>query len=141
MISQHFLYLALLILLSASGCGQNRNNSPPWERLPAGDGIRYVEKLTHDPAVDPLYLAKMTYDDAAALQRVLDTFGLVPRGENDDNTTFTTMLDDSQPTWFPLTDVTDVYYYPANPEEDYLSNLWVNAEEKVMILEIWFYDP
>ena len=83
----------------------------------------------------------MTYEDAAALQRVLDTFGLVPRGENDDNTTFTTMLDDSQPTWFPLTDVTDVYFYPANPDEYDLTNLWVNAEEKVMILEIWFYDP
>ncbi len=147
MTSQRFLCLTLLISLSISGCGNlaltgpDRKNTAPWERLPEGNGICYVEKLTHDPAVDPLYLAKMTYDDVEALQLVLDTFGLVPRNEKDDESTFTTMLDDSQPTWFPLTEVTDIYVYPARHDEDYVSNLWVNADEKVMILEVWFYDP
>ena len=139
--NQRTICLALLLLFIASGCGKiplispNRKNFPPWEKLPEGNGIRYVEKLTRDPGIDPLYLAKMIYDDDTALQLVLDTFGLVPRDDAHDDSTFTTTLGDSQPSWFPLDGVTHVYVYPSKPNEEYVSNLWVNADEKVMILE------
>ena len=141
MMNQRFLCLVLVLLFTVIGCGKiplispNRKNFPPWEKLREGNGIRYVEKLTRDPGIDPLYLVKMTFDDDEALQLVLDTFGLVPRDETHDESTFTSTLGDSQPAWFPLTGVTHVYVYPSKPNEEYVSNLWVNADEKVMILE------
>ncbi|MCA9199473.1 MAG: hypothetical protein KDA87_18130 [Planctomycetales bacterium] len=141
MANQRIRCLALLVLFAVSGCGKiplispNRKNFPPWEKLPEGNGIRYVEKLTRDPGIDPFYLAKMTYHDGDALQLVLDTFGLVPRDETHDASTFTSTLGDSLPAWFPLDGVTHVYVYPSKPNEEYVSNLWVNADEKIMILE------
>ena len=141
MTNQRFLCLVLLVLLTVAGCGKiplispNRKNFAPWEKLPEGNGIRYVEKFARDPGIDPLYLAKMTYDDDTALQLVLDSFGLVPRDDTHGESTFTTTLRDPQPSWFPLNGVTHVYVYPSKPDEEYVSNLWVNADEKVMILE------
>ena len=141
MTHQRVLCFTLLLLFAVAGCGKipiispNRKNFPPWEKLPEGNGVCYIEKLTRDSGIDPLYLAKMTYDDDSALQLVLDTFGLVPRDDTHDDSTFTTTLNDSQPAWFPLEGVTHVYVYPAKHNEEYVSNLWVNADEKTMILE------
>ncbi len=141
MANQRVLCMSLLLLVACSGCGKiplispNRKNFPPWEKLPEGNGIRYVEKLTRDPGIDPLYLAKMTYEADAALRLVLDRFGLVVRKDAHAGSTFTGTLGESQPDWFPLDSVTHVYVYPSRPGEEYVSNLWVNADEKVMILE------
>ena len=127
------------MLLCVIGCGkipllsENRKNFAPWEKLPEGNGIHYVEKLTRDPGIDPLYLAKMTYDDDTALQNVIDTFGLVPHVGPDEPSTFTTTLN-PVPTWFPLQNVTVVYVFPPGSHE-YVSNLWVDNDSKTMILE------
>ena len=138
----HFVsYLALPLLFAFTGCGKiplispNRKNFPPWEKLPEGNGIRYIDRFTRDSGIDPLYLAKMSYDDDAALQLVIETFGLVPRDETHGDLTFTTTLGDSKPPWFPLQGVTDVYVYPSRDGEEYVSNLWVDSNNKVMILE------
>lgn len=127
------------MLFCALGCGrtpvlsENRTNFPPWEKLPEGNGIHYVEKLTRDPGIDPLYLCKMTYDDDSALQNVISTFGLIPHQGPDEPATFTTTLDPA-PTWFPLHKFTDQYVFPQGRHE-YVANLWIDKESKTMILE------
>lgn len=127
------------LLLCTLGCGkipllsENREGFPPWEKLPEGNGIHYVEKFTRDPGTDPLYLAKMTYADDAALRTVIHTFELVPHEGPDRPSTFTTTLDPAPP-WFPLKNVTDIYAFPSGTNE-YVSNLWVDRQSKVIILE------
>lgn len=136
------IQLAIVVaLLGTLGCGkipllsENRKNFPPWEKLPEGNGIHYVEKLTRDPGIDPIYLAKMTYEDDAALERVIQTFGLIPHQGPDEPSTFTTLLKPVPP-WFPLTKVTQVYVYVFEGEsQDYVANLWVDRDSKTMILE------
>ena len=129
----------VVLLLCVLGCGkipalsENRKNFPPWEKLPEGNGIHYVEKLTRDPGIDPLYLAKMTYANEAALENVIRTFGLVAHQGPDEPSTFTTTLNPA-PKWFPLNKVTDVYAFPPGSDE-YVANLWVDKESKTMILE------
>jgi hypothetical protein len=133
------LIVGHILLLSSSGCGktpllsENRKNFPPWEKLPEGNGIHYVDKLTRDPGIDPLYLAKLTYHDEAALQKIIDTFGLVPHNGTDEPSTFTTTLN-PPPTWFPLQTVTDRYVFPPGQHE-YVANLWVDKESKTAIIE------
>jgi hypothetical protein len=136
--------LMVLTLLAMAicpvGCGQlplvseNRKNFAPWEKLPEGNGVRYLEKLIRDPGHDPLYLAKISYDDEAALQKVLDTFGLVPDDSVGEPSTWTGTLD-PPPKWFPLPRVTNRYVFPIVPEHDYVSNLWVDKDSRTAILE------
>lgn len=127
------------VLLCIFGCGkipllsENRKDFAPWEKLPEGKGIHYVEKFSHAPGTDPFYLAKMRYDDDAALQTVIATFGLVPHQGPDEPSTFTRLLSPAPP-WFPLKNVTDVYIFPAGQHE-FVSNLWLDKKAKTMILE------
>lgn len=133
------LNVCIAFLFTSSGCGkipllsENRKSFPPWEKLPDGNGIHYVEKLTRDPGIDPLYLAKLTYDDDAALQKIIDTFGFVPHDGIEEPSTFTTTLN-PQPNWFPLPTVTDLYVFPSGQHE-YVANLWVDKESKTAIIE------
>lgn len=142
MTRRRLIMLISLFFVTFAGCGKiplispNRKDFPPWEKLPEGNGVTYLEKFTYDPGIDPVYLAKMRYDDHAALQLVIDTFGLVPRDDINEVSSFAEILGDEKPRWFPLDDVTDIYVYPSGEDEfEYVSNLWINATEKVMILE------
>lgn len=133
------LIVCIALLFTSSGCGkipllsENRKSFPPWEKLPDGNGIHYVERLTRDPGIDPLYLAKLTYDDDTALQKIIDTFGFVPHDGIGEPSTFTTTLN-PQPNWFPLPTVTDLYVFPSGQHE-YVANLWVDKESKTAIIE------
>ena len=137
------LSIAVLAILSV-GCSfplinPNREGFAPWEKLPDGNGITWINKYSHDPGIDPLYLASFRYDDDVALQLVIDTFGLSPRPENTEVATFTDTIPDSI-SWFPLTNVTSTFVfsgsssYPGGTRE-YVSNLWVDASQKVAIVE------
>ena len=131
----------VLLMFFITGCGEipgiseNRKNFAPWEKLPEGNGITYVETFTQDPGIDRIYLAKMAFEDEAALQTVINTFGLVPHDNEDDVESFAGVFKDNQPEWFPLRDVTDVYVFPSQYGQEYVANLWVDANNKVMILE------
>lgn len=133
------LIACLVLIFILSSCGkipllsENRKNFPPWEKLPDGNGIHYIEKLTRDPGIDPLYLAKLTYDDDAALQRIIDTFGFVHHDGAKNPSTYTTTLD-PKPSWFPLPSVTDHYVFPSG-EHEYVANLWVDKKSKTAIIE------
>jgi len=132
--------VVVAMLFAQAGCGkvpllsENRENFAPWEKLPEGNGITYLEKFTRDPGIDPIYLAKMRYADEAAMQRVISTFGLVACESPRDVASFAEALGKEKPRWFPLEGVTAIYVYPGDGRE-YVSNLWVDAKERVMILE------
>lgn len=137
---QYFAALLASILFGVSiGCGgqpliaPSRVGFPPWEKLPDGNGITYVNKYTHDVGIDPLYLASFQYDDDAALERVIQTFGLVLLPDGEDATTFTTTMPDAVQ-WFPLTNVTERYVYPDDNVE-YVANIWVDSTQKLAIIE------
>jgi hypothetical protein len=125
---------------SIGGCGktplisENRKNFAPWDKLPDGDGITYLAKYEHDPGHDPIYLAKFRYADDIALQKVIDTFGLVSHGAGAPPDSFVTVLE-SPPAWYPLQKVTQVFVFPQISSEDYVANLWVNADERTAIIE------
>ena len=137
--ANHACTLLVLILLSTVGCGklpllsENRKNFPPWERLPDGGGITYLEKFTYDPGHDPIYLAKIEYQDSTDIQRFAKEFGLVPYTSLEQPHSFIGVLE-SPPIWFPLEKVTSHYFFPSE-QEHYVANLWVNEVEKVMIIE------
>lgn len=134
--------LVMLFLLVTAGCGkiplisENRDGFPPWEKLPESNGIKYLNKFTHDPGTDPIYLARISYKDEAALQLVIDTFALVPVDDDGQVSSFAEVLayKGETPNWFPLDGVTETYVFPPG-EQEYVSNLWVDSDEKVMILE------
>jgi hypothetical protein len=131
-----WLVLGLILSVGCEGMplfNENRQNFPPWEKLPEGGGITYVEKFTHDPGLDPIYLALIKYEDDAALAKAIDTFGLIQHSTLDAPTTFAEVLD-NKPSWFPLKKVTHLYVFPEGTHE-YVANLWVNADEKTMIIE------
>jgi hypothetical protein len=135
-----FTAILAALLVVQTGCGkiplisENRQNFPPWEKLPEGNGITYLEKFTFDPGTDPIYLAKMHYDDDASLQRVITTFGLVPRDNTNQVSSFAETLGEKKPRWFPLEGITHIYVFPAGDHE-YVANLWVDAKHRIMILE------
>jgi len=135
-----FTTIIAALLLTQAGCGkvpllsENRENFAPWEKLPEGNGITYVEKFTRDPGIDPIYLAKIRYADDAAMWRVITTFGLVACEDTREVSSFAESLGKDKPHWFPLEDVTAIYVYPDGDHE-YVANLWVNAHEKLMVLE------
>ncbi|MGB7324152.1 MAG: hypothetical protein WBD31_04730 [Rubripirellula sp.] len=111
----------------------NREGFPPWEKFPDGNGITYVDKYTHDPGIDPLYLASFRYDDDAALERFIQTFGLVPLQGEEDAATFTTTMPDPVP-WFPLSNVTTQYVYP-DKDVEYVANVWIDSTQNYGIIE------
>ena len=111
----------------------NREGFPPWEKMPDGNGITYVNKYTHDPGIDPLYLASFRYDDDAALERAVNTFGLVLLPDGEDAPTFTTTMPDAL-SWFPLTNVTGRYVHPDD-DTDYVANLWVDSNQNLAVIE------
>ena len=77
----------------------------------------------------------MSYADNAVLQRVIDTFGLIPRDAGKDVSSFAEILpDDTRPAWFLLDGYTDVYVFPSG-EHEYVCNLWVDQKNKRMIIE------
>ena len=94
-----------------------------------------MEQFTQDTGIDPIYLAKIEYANDDALRSLINTFGLVSASESEDVSSFAENLKDNRPAWFPLQHITEVYVYPSNPSEEYVSNLWVNANEKVAIIE------
>ena len=112
---------------------ENRKNFAPWEKLPEGNGITYLAKFKHDPGIDPIYLAKIKYQDEAALQKVIDTFGLVLHETGDPPSSFVDVLKD-KPSWFPLQHVTKIYACPQS-EHDYVANVWIDADERTLIIE------
>lgn len=121
------------------GCGDaplispNREGFAPWDKLPRGRGIHYVEKYTHDPGIDPLYLAQISYDDDDALATVIDTFDLVRKDEDSDIVSFANTMADA-PRWFPLQNVTEIYSSPIGKHEQ-VTNLWVDAGRQTAIIE------
>ena len=130
-----------LIAVLTIGCSdvplfsENRVNFPPWEKLPEQEGINYLQKRVVDAGIDPHYLALIEYGDDADLQLVLDTFMLVPL-DGEPNSSFVDAI--GAPSWFPLEGTTQTFCYRNGPgEEDfqYVSNLWVNPDENLMILE------
>jgi hypothetical protein len=138
------IHVLAILALTCTGCtfplfNPNREGYAPWEKLPDGDGITWINKYSHDPGIDPLYLASFRYDDDAALQRVVDTFGLSPLPENTDVATFTSTLPEPIE-WFPLPNVTATFVfgdsnsYPGGTRE-YVSNLWVDSSQKIAIIE------
>jgi hypothetical protein len=135
-----FISIALLLVLVLNGCeripliSENRKDFAPWEKLPEGNGITYLQKFTRDPGTDPIYLAKMKYDDDVALQLVVKTFRLIPVDDKNGVSSFAECLGDEKPAWFPLDGVTDIYIYPSGTGE-YVSSLWVNRNAHEMILE------
>jgi hypothetical protein len=136
-----FISLVLGVLLVAlGGCGtvpgisENRKNFAPWDKLPQGDGITYLAKYELDPGIDPIYLAKIQYSDDVALQKVLDTFGLVSHEASTPPDSFVSVLK-NPPAWYPLQKVTQIFAYPQSSSVDYVANLWVNADEHTAILE------
>jgi hypothetical protein len=132
-------WLILCFMAGCIGCGripilsENRENFAPWEKLPDGNGIKYIEKFTRDPGVDPLYLAKISYDDQTALRLVVDTFDLVAGDKQNVISSFAESMRE-KPAWFPLEGVTAIYVYPKSDHE-YVANLWVNTDAQIMILE------
>lgn len=132
-----------LIILCVGGCGklplisENRKNFAPWEKCPEQGGIRYIEKYVRDPGHDPIYLALIKYESDADLTLVVQTFGLNISTTPKRLTSYAASLK-SPPSWFPLKDAKDVYAYPSS-DDGYTSNLWVDTDKKVMILErSWF---
>jgi hypothetical protein len=137
---KQYLPTTAVILFVAIGCGKipifspNRKNLAPWDSLPEGNGISYVEKFVDDPGRDPLYLAKIKYEDAAALQRVIAHFGLEldptlePPSSRAGNRKAT-------PPWYPLINATHLYVYTDDWGGNYIGTLWVNENEKTMIIE------
>jgi hypothetical protein len=131
--------MCILLILSV-GCGpfpkirENHKNLPPWEKLPAGNGITYLEKFTDDPGMEPHYLAKIKYDDVVALLRLITTFGLITHTSPEAPRSWAGKLAKGAPIWFPLDKVTKIFIFPDNPHQ-YVANLWVNEDEQVMILE------
>lgn len=135
-----FLLLTILLI----GCGrvpkisENHKGLPPWEKLPEGNGITYLEKFTHDPGMEPFYLAKMKYNDDADLQRVISTFSLEAHSSleppNSQVKSRTKAL-----SWYPLRNVTRLYIYPNGNQDQYILNLWVNEDEHTMIVERSWY--
>lgn len=129
----------VLLLFAIAGCdghpifSPNREGFPPWEKYPDGKGVTYVNKYTHDPGIDPTYLASFRYDDAASLDRYVQAFGLVPLADGEDASTFTTTIPDEIP-WFPLANVTERYVYP-DKEAEYVANIWVESAKNVAIIE------
>lgn len=112
----------------------NRKNFAPWEKLPAGNGVSYLEKY-EGAGIDPMYLAMMSYEDHDALRLVIETFGLVPQDEGNRVSTFTNTLGDRTPEWFSPELATEIYVFPAGFKEGYVSNLWINTNNRTMILE------
>lgn len=123
----------LLLYAGAPLLFPNREGFPPWEKFPDGNGITYVNKYSHDPGIDPLYLASFKYADDAALERFVKTFGLVAHPTDEHAPTFTTTMPDSVP-WFPLSNVTKRYIYPGKDAE-YVSNIWIDSSQNFGIIE------
>ena len=133
------------VLAIAVGCGQlpfssgNRHNFAPWDRLPESDGIVYVEKFVSDPGPghSPIvYLAKIKYETDADVQKVVEEFDLLPCDKLRAETSFARSTS-TPPKWFPLSGVTVLYSSQTDPA--YVANLWVDKEERVMIIErSWF---
>jgi hypothetical protein len=111
----------------------NREGFPPWERFPDGKGITYVDKYTHDPGIDPLYLASFRYDDEASLDNFIQAFGLVSHQGDEDAATFATTIPDAVP-WFPLSNVTARYVY-RDKQVEYVANVWVDSTRNFGIIE------
>ncbi len=82
-----------------------------------------------------MYLAEISYTDQADFDRVIDTFNLVPEDERNQVLTFTNTHGKNLPSWFTLEGITQIYVFPAGHQYDYASNLWVNTDKKIMILE------
>ena len=137
---KRFSLLTALLVFFLAGCGGNpaqfgsRAGFPPWEKLPEGNGIHYLEKYTRDHLLDPLYLAKFSYDDEAALANVINTFQLVPHDGQAKVSTFTGTITPSL-NWFPLPKVTEIYVYPENEDHEYVSTLWVDTKNQVAVIE------
>jgi hypothetical protein len=134
-------FLSICLLASmAIGCGpiptirENHKGLAPWEKLPAGNGITYLEQFTDDPGREPVYLAKIKYDDDAALQTVIKTFGLVPNSSLQAPSSWVGKRK-LAPAWFPLNKVTQLYFYVDEDNKQHVANLWVNEDEQVVILE------
>ncbi|TWT78681.1 hypothetical protein CA13_00770 [Planctomycetes bacterium CA13] len=130
------IFATLAVLTACSGVpliSPNREGFPPWEKILDGNGITWINKYTHDPGIDPLYLGSFRYDDDDALQRVIDTFGLEPYSGDDEVPTFTGTVPDPVP-WFPLQNVDSIYSYP-DADVEYVANVWVDAEQNVAIIE------
>lgn len=98
-----------------------------------GNGDSSLEKYTHDPGIDPLYLAMFEYDDETVLAKVVDTFGLVPHDGDSQLVTLTETIPDEL-TWFPLSHATEIYVFPAG-EHEYTTTLWVDENRRVGIIE------
>lgn len=134
-----FTLLTAILMLANFGCSgyplisPNREGFAPWDKLPEGDGITYVNKYTHDPGIDPLYLALFRYADDAALQRAVQTFGLVPLANGEDSPTFTTTMPEML-SWFPLANVTERYVVPDD-DVAYVANIWVDSMQNLAVIE------
>ncbi|QDT03255.1 hypothetical protein K227x_16370 [Rubripirellula lacrimiformis] len=133
---------SLAVLIACSGIpllSPNREGMAPWDKLPDGNGIAWIHQYTHDPGIDPLYLACFQYENDAALQRVVDTFTLEPLPDETDVATFTDTMPDPID-WFPLDHVTATYVfggssaYPGGDRE-YVANLWVDSTKHIAIIE------
>ncbi|MGC4002685.1 MAG: hypothetical protein QM811_05925 [Pirellulales bacterium] len=104
--------------------------------MPAGNGIVYLETFTDDPGMEPVYLAKIRYDDDAALRRVIDAYGVIPHSSLTPPNSFAGKRKPA-PAWFPLANATKLYIFPEpdGSVDQYAANLWVNTNEQVIILE------
>ncbi|WP_162273284.1 hypothetical protein, partial [Rubripirellula obstinata] len=133
-----------ILAFAAVGCSfpllnPNREGFAPWEKLPDGNGITWVNKYVHDPGIDPLYLASFRFDDETALQLVVKTFGLSPLPADTDVATFTETMPDSID-WFPLPNVSSTYVFADSNSyrggnREYASNLWVDSTQNLAIIE------
>ncbi|WP_397568820.1 hypothetical protein [Schlesneria sp. T3-172] len=129
-----------LAIFQIAGCGkiplisENRKNFPPWEKCPEQGGLRYVEKFVRDPGHDPIYLALMSYESDTDLELVVNTFGLIQSSLDKESESRANNLT-PKPSWFPLKNAKTLYVFPESFGQGYSSNLWVDPDSKMMLLE------
>ena len=110
----------------------------PWERLPDGDGITYVHKFRTGHSMNPTFLAMFRYENAESLTDAVDVFQLVPLADGDKLDTWTANLK-SKPDWFPIENASMVFEFPKHTKHGYMSNLWVDENKKLAVIERTWY--
>ena len=109
--------LALFVFAAASisqfsGCNHplgtpDMTGFAPWEHIPEGDGIRYIETAKAGHSRMPTLVALFEYKDQDSLSRMIDEFQL----ENDDKYDRTVKLFRADESEFNLLQVDVVYCY------------------------------
>lgn len=130
----------IFAVIAAVGCNHPLGNPDmtgfaPWERLPEGNGITYLETAKAGRGRIPTLIALFKYDSDDALQLAVSEFEL----EIDDSADKEVAVFKADDSKFVLVAVATVYHYPTE-KDGHACRMWVDSDRKQAIIErMWWW--